>query len=87
MFKTEYAFHHHEHTTINSNREMNMKVENLEKTVKKMTERIGQLEDKIKEIKSKEKEDVKPKKLPKQLKGKTSIKMKTKRILKLKILK
>ena len=36
---------------------MNMKVENLEKIVKEMTERIGQLEDKIKEIKSKEKEE------------------------------
>ena len=40
---------------------MNMKVENLEKIVKEMTEKIGQLEDKIKEIKSNEKEENKGK--------------------------
>ena len=69
-FKTECAYHHQEHTTKNHNREMNMKVENLEKIVKEMTERIGQLEDKIKDIKSKEKEEEKVKEVTKAVERK-----------------
>ena len=49
---------------------MNMKVENLEKIVKEMTERIGQLEDKIKEIKSKEKEEDKVEEVTKSVERK-----------------
>jgi hypothetical protein len=59
------SYHHQEHKTINS--EMNIKVETLEKTLHEMAAKINELEDKIKEMESKNSEESKHKEADKRV--------------------
>ena len=52
MFGVGCDYHHQEHPHVNS--EVNVKVENLEKTVNAMAVKIKELETKINVMKSKE---------------------------------